>query len=50
MRTQAVIREVHSVMAGWMSTKTVRVLVLLGSLVILAIAVNATIILLDGRY
>jgi hypothetical protein len=48
MRAQAVTHERHLVPAHWMSRKSMRLAVLLGSLLAVSIAVNAAIIVAAG--
>lgn len=48
MRAQVIAREQHSVLVQWMSRRSVRLAVLLGVLLTVSTAVNATIIFAAG--
>jgi hypothetical protein len=49
MCAQVVVQERRALAAEWMSGKSIRLAVLLGVLLTVSIAVNAMIILADGR-
>ena len=48
MRAQVVAHEQYSILAQWMSRKSIRLAVLLGVLLTVSVAVNAMIILAAG--
>ncbi len=49
MRAYAMIHRDNHPVAGWLSKKSVRTLVLVGTLLAVSLAINATIILLASR-